>query len=110
MNVTDFIRQEFPFLSIQQVNKAASYYTALDVILPGPLDQSIAVLGECVYDCLCLNEIIVFHAFPAIFICPTYFLLNAFDGKSWKVSISLKQHANNFDLTIRESSLFLQVM
>jgi hypothetical protein len=99
-NVTDFIRQEFPFLRVQQVDKAASYYMALDTTLPGSLDQSIAVLGECAYDSLCPNKINNFHTFSAIFICPTYFLLNAFNGKSWKVTIFLRMCANNFDLTI----------
>jgi carboxylesterase type B len=65
-NVTDFIRQSFVTLSAQQIDKAASYYTALNATLPGALAQSIAVLGE------------------SIFIFPTYFLLKAFNGKAWK--------------------------
>ena len=100
MNVTDFIRQEFPFLSVQQVDKAASYYMALNATFPGPLDQSIAVLGECAYNSLCPNEISKFRTFPAIFICPTYFLLNAFNGKSWKVTLFLRVCASDLDLTI----------
>lgn len=100
MNVTDFIRQEFPFLTVQQVDKASSYYTALNTTLRGPLDQSIAAVGECAYDSLCPNEISEFHTFPAIFICPTYFLLDAFNGKSWKVTLFLSVCVNNFDLTM----------
>jgi hypothetical protein len=46
-NVTDFVRQLFPTVSAQQIDKAASYYTALNMTLPGALDQSIAVMGEC---------------------------------------------------------------
>jgi hypothetical protein len=110
MNVTDFIHQEFPFLSMQQVDKAASYYTTLNMTLPRPLDQSIAVMGECAYYSLCPNEISEFNTFPAIFICPTYFLLNAFNGKSWKVTLFLRVCANNFDLDYRESLPFFQVI
>ncbi|KIM79125.1 hypothetical protein PILCRDRAFT_568262 [Piloderma croceum F 1598] len=65
-NTSDFIRQMFPFLSAKQIDIAASHYTALNIALPTPLDQSIAVMGE------------------SIFICPTYLLLKAFNGKSWK--------------------------
>ena len=43
---------------------------------------------------LCLAEVnfpevtqAISKTIPAFFICPTYSLLNAFDGKSWKVSI-----------------------
>ena len=85
---------------MQQVDKAVSYYTALNATLPGPLAQSIAALGECAYDQLFPNEINEFHTFPAIYICPTYFMLNAFNGKSWKVTLFLRVCANNFDLTI----------
>ncbi|KIM79128.1 hypothetical protein PILCRDRAFT_74653 [Piloderma croceum F 1598] len=65
-NTFDFIRQLFPFLSAKQIDLAAGYYTALNSTLPTPLDQSIAIMGE------------------SIFICPTYLLLKAFNGKSWK--------------------------
>jgi hypothetical protein len=46
-NVTDFVQQLFPTLSAQQIDKSASYYTALNATLPGTFDQSIAVMGEC---------------------------------------------------------------
>lgn len=48
-NVTDFVRQLFPTFTAQQIDKATSYYTALNVTLPGAFDQSSAVIGECSY-------------------------------------------------------------
>jgi len=65
-NTTDFVRQMFPFLSAKQIDTAASYYTALNTTIPTTLNQSVAIMGE------------------SIFICPTYFLLKAFNGRSWK--------------------------
>jgi hypothetical protein len=48
-NTTDFVRQMFPFLSANQIDTAADYYTALNTTLPTAFNQSIAVLGECSY-------------------------------------------------------------
>ena len=46
-----------------------------------------------------------------MFICLTYYLLKAFDGKSWKVSISsVILHVVNFNTERRESLPFLQVI
>jgi len=80
MNVTDFVRQMFPFLNTQQIDKAASYYTALNATLPGGFNQSVAVMGE------------------SIFICPTYFLLKAFNGKSWKGEFAIPPGTHDEDL------------
>lgn len=88
-NVTDFVRQLFPTFSVQQINKAVSYYTALNATLPEALDQSIAVMGECLYVSSPLDVPSHFKIITANFICPTYSLLKAFNGKSWKVSISI---------------------
>jgi len=88
MNVTDFIRQEFPFLTVQQVDKASSYYTALNTTLRGPLAQSIAAVGE------------------SIFICPTYFLLDAFNGKSWKGEFAISPGFHGEDMLYYFGPLF----
>jgi hypothetical protein len=56
MNVTDFVRQMFPFLSTQQIDKAASYYTAPHATVSGAFNQSVAVMGECTHISLFLSD------------------------------------------------------
>ena len=46
----------FPFLGTQQIDKAASYYTALNATLSGAFNQSVAVMGECSHVSLFLND------------------------------------------------------
>jgi carboxylesterase type B len=79
-NVTDFIRQLFPFLCAEQIVEAASYYTALNATVPGAFNQSVAVMGE------------------SIFICPTYFLLDAFKDKSWKGEFAIPPGTHGEDI------------
>jgi hypothetical protein len=56
MNTTDFVRQMFPHFSAKQTDKAASYYTALNVTLPTPSDQAAAIMGECSGVPLIIND------------------------------------------------------
>ena len=50
----------FPFRNTQQIDKAASYYTALNATLPGGFNQSVAVMGECSYVSLFLGDTSIF--------------------------------------------------
>jgi hypothetical protein len=45
-----------PFSYTQQIDKAASYYTALNATLPGGFNQSVAVMGEGSYVSLFLDD------------------------------------------------------
>ncbi|KIM92464.1 hypothetical protein PILCRDRAFT_57666 [Piloderma croceum F 1598] len=79
-NTTDFVRQMFPYFSAKQTDQAASYYTALNATLPQASDQAIAIMGE------------------SIFICPTHYLLKAFNGKSWKGEFAIPPAYHGDDL------------
>jgi len=79
-NTTDFVRQMFPYFSAKQTDQAASYYTALNATLPQASDQAVAIMGE------------------SIFICPTYYLLKAFNGKSWKGEFAVPPAYHTDDL------------
>ncbi|KAF7973271.1 hypothetical protein HWV62_15709 [Athelia sp. TMB] len=65
-NITEYIQSLFPFMTDAQVKQGARLYTSFNNTLPSTLDQAIAVRGE------------------STFICPTYDLLRAFPGRSWK--------------------------
>ncbi|KAJ7573689.1 Alpha/Beta hydrolase protein [Mycena floridula] len=62
LNATEFTRQMFPNLKAQETAAAQPLYQALGT----DLDQDVAIHGE------------------AIFICASYFLLDAFKGRSFK--------------------------
>ncbi|KAJ7587028.1 Alpha/Beta hydrolase protein, partial [Mycena floridula] len=62
LNATEYARQLFPEFTAAQIAGVLPLYQNLGT----NLDQDIAIQGE------------------AIFICPTYFLLNAFKGRSFK--------------------------
>ncbi|KIM85931.1 hypothetical protein PILCRDRAFT_816503 [Piloderma croceum F 1598] len=72
MNTIDFVRQMFPYFSAKQTDKAATYYIALNTTrLPTASDQAAAIMGE------------------SIFTCPTFYLLEAFNDKSWKAEFAV---------------------
>ncbi|KAH7928320.1 alpha/beta-hydrolase [Leucogyrophana mollusca] len=62
LNITDYVAQLFPDMTPLQVQEAAYVYASYGT----PLEQAIAVMGD------------------SIFVCPTYYLLQAFQGRSWK--------------------------
>ncbi|KAH0833388.1 Alpha/Beta hydrolase protein [Lanmaoa asiatica] len=62
LTITDYISQLFPDMTSLQVQEAASVYEDYGT----PLEQAITVMGD------------------SIFVCPTYYLLQAFAGRSWK--------------------------
>ncbi|KZP26472.1 alpha/beta-hydrolase [Athelia psychrophila] len=65
-NTTAYAQDVFPLLDANQIDAVAAQYAVLNGTLPTAYDQAIGIMGE------------------SIFICPTYFLLQAFKGKSWK--------------------------
>ncbi|KAH7928321.1 alpha/beta-hydrolase [Leucogyrophana mollusca] len=62
LTVTDYVAQLFPDLPLEQVEEAAYLYQDLGT----PLQQADYIMGE------------------SIFVCPTYFILEPFAGRSWK--------------------------
>ncbi|KAH7906752.1 Alpha/Beta hydrolase protein [Hygrophoropsis aurantiaca] len=62
LTVTDYVSQLFPDLPLEQVEEAAYIYSGLGT----PVDQANYIMGE------------------SIFVCPTYFMLAPFAGRSWK--------------------------
>ncbi|KZP16256.1 alpha/beta-hydrolase [Athelia psychrophila] len=65
-NITQYAQNLFPLLTPAQATAAAAKYGKYNATLPTVEDQAIAIMGE------------------AIFICPTYYLLQAFNGTSYK--------------------------
>ncbi|KAH8113825.1 cephalosporin esterase [Phellopilus nigrolimitatus] len=64
MSITDYVTQLFPLFNETQINETVSQYTGIG--LDTVNDQAIGIMGE------------------SIFICPTYLLLNAFQGRARK--------------------------
>ncbi|KAH7903815.1 hypothetical protein BJ138DRAFT_1020029, partial [Hygrophoropsis aurantiaca] len=62
LSITEFVAQLFPDLSLIQVQQAAYLYSEFG----SALEQAAEVYGD------------------SILVCPTYFLLQAFEGRSWK--------------------------
>ncbi|KAJ7838686.1 alpha beta-hydrolase [Mycena leptocephala] len=66
-NVTEFVRNLFPLFGVVESTAAASIYESLG----SPLNQVNAILGESIYK------------------CPTYPLLDAFPGRSYKAEYAI---------------------
>ncbi|KAG8212817.1 Alpha/Beta hydrolase protein [Butyriboletus roseoflavus] len=62
LTTTDYVSQLFPDMTLLQVQAAAKVYEDYGTTI----DQAIRVMGD------------------SIFVCPTYYLLQAFAGRSWK--------------------------
>ncbi|KAK0463611.1 Alpha/Beta hydrolase protein [Desarmillaria tabescens] len=71
VQVPEYLAQLFPNLSSQHRDIAVTKYSGLGT----PIEQVTAIMGE------------------AIFVCPTYFLLRAFKGKTFKASSTMGQFA-----------------
>ncbi|KZP26485.1 alpha/beta-hydrolase [Athelia psychrophila] len=65
-NITGYIQSLFPLMTTAQVEDAVQVYALFNNTWPNLTDQAVAIRGE------------------SIFICPTYDMLRAFPGKSWK--------------------------
>lgn len=82
LTVQDYVAQMFPQFNQEQITAAAAQYTN-DRALATNNDKDIGIMGECTYLPLSSDES---HAsFLAIFICPTYLLLQSFRGPAFKV-------------------------
>jgi hypothetical protein len=96
-DVAQYVRNLFPLFGAKESSVAASLYGSLG----SPLDQVNAIMGECqpfFYETI-ICEPLTYAA--ATFICPTYLLLNAFHGKSYKVFTILSASAINLHVTGR---------
>ncbi|KAF8442075.1 Alpha/Beta hydrolase protein [Boletus edulis BED1] len=62
LSITDYVSQLFPDMTFAQVQEAASVYKNYGTAV----DQAIMVMGD------------------SIFVCPGYYLLHTFAGRSWK--------------------------
>ena len=84
--VTDYVTQLMPQFNEKQIQEAVKTYTGIG--LDTVFDQAVGIMGECKlhYGETFLNIYLTFH--KAIFICPTYLLLDAFPGRSHKVRTS----------------------
>jgi hypothetical protein len=83
-DVTEFVRNLFPLFGVVESTAAASIYESLG----SPLNQVNAILGECQAFLQTLAAIYErLTRITAIYKCPTYPLLDAFPGRSYKVAI-----------------------
>ncbi|KAK0239585.1 Alpha/Beta hydrolase protein [Armillaria nabsnona] len=81
VQIPEYLTQLFPSLSAQNRNVAVEKYSGLGA----PIDQVDAIMGE------------------SIFVCPTYFLLRAFQGKrafkaSWKGQFAIPPATHGMDV------------
>ncbi|KAH0833389.1 Alpha/Beta hydrolase protein [Lanmaoa asiatica] len=76
LTITDYISQLFPDMTSLQVQEAASVYEDYGT----PLEQAITVMGD------------------SIFVCPTYYLLQAFAGRSWKGLFAVPPAYHGYDI------------
>ncbi|KAF7980336.1 hypothetical protein HWV62_38761 [Athelia sp. TMB] len=79
-NASDYARELFPLLDHAQISAVATEYAAFHGTLPTVYDQAIGIMGE------------------SIFICPTYYLLQAFKGRSWKGEFAILPANHGDDL------------
>ncbi|KAI5117711.1 hypothetical protein M0805_003200 [Coniferiporia weirii] len=88
MSLSDYISQLFPTFKEAQLQAAVLQYTGtgLDTVV----DQAIAVMGE------------------SIFICPTYALLNAFGGRSFKGEFAVQPGEHGYDVAYYFPDSFTQ--
>lgn len=87
-NITGYIQSLFPLMTTAQVEGAVQVYALFSDTWPTLTDQAVAIRGECTCDHCRPETRLADKArnISAIFICPTYDLLRAFPGRSWKVS------------------------
>ena len=85
LTITDYVSQLFPDMTYLQVQEAAHVYRNYGTAL----EQAITVVGDCESSNLGREELhhLFGHWFVAIFVCPTYYLLQTFAGRSFKVSV-----------------------
>lgn len=82
VQAANYVQQLFPKTGSTEANAAAAAYSSVGA----PINQVIGIMGECMVSFMMPFHIVTFLVL-AIFICPTYFLLQAFQGRSWKVNI-----------------------
>ncbi|KAH0833387.1 Alpha/Beta hydrolase protein [Lanmaoa asiatica] len=76
LTITDYISQLFPDMTSLQVQEGASVYEDYGTAL----EQAIMVMGD------------------SIFVCPTYYLLQAFAGRSWKGLFAVPPAYHGYDI------------
>ncbi|KAI0347662.1 cephalosporin esterase [Trametopsis cervina] len=79
MTTADYVTQLFPNFNSTEISAAAAQYTNVSD-LPTVNDQAIAIMGE------------------SIFICPTYLLLNSFQGPSFKAEFAIPPGTHGSDV------------
>ncbi|KAK0211801.1 Alpha/Beta hydrolase protein [Armillaria fumosa] len=77
VQVPEYLTQLFPNLSAQNRNIAVTKYSSLGT----PIEQVTAIMGE------------------SIFVCPTYFLLRAFEGKAFKGQFAIPPADHGSDVS-----------
>ncbi|KAL4258871.1 Carboxylic ester hydrolase [Pleurotus pulmonarius] len=77
VTAADYTRRLFPYIGVVNAATAARLYAGVGA----PIDQVNAIMGE------------------AIFICPTYFMLNAFPGTSYKGEFAVNNALHGRDIT-----------
>ncbi|KAK0463614.1 Alpha/Beta hydrolase protein [Desarmillaria tabescens] len=76
VQVPEYLTQLFPNLSAQNIDVAVAKYSSLGT----PIEQVTAIMGE------------------SIFVCPTYFLLRAFQGKGFKGQFAIPPGTHGSDV------------
>ncbi|KAF4596861.1 hypothetical protein EYR40_007448 [Pleurotus pulmonarius] len=77
VTAADYTLRLFPYIGIANAANAARLYAGIGA----PIDQVNAIMGE------------------AIFVCPTYFMLNAFPGTSYKGEFAVNNALHGRDIT-----------
>ncbi len=110
MTVEQYVAGLMPTFNEAQVQKVANMYKGIG--LDTVFAQADAIMGEC--ECPSsrnMSNLPTILSMTAIFVCPTYMLLNSFKGTARKVSymyyLFLIDAASL--LSSRDSSLFLRV-
>lgn len=86
-SLTDYVTQLFSRLNESQIQHTVDLYSSVPD-LPNVLSQAEAIMGESGLSsgCILASRADLSVTPPDIFICPTYFVLQAFGNVSWKVS------------------------
>ncbi|KZP16238.1 alpha/beta-hydrolase [Athelia psychrophila] len=79
-DIATYAQNLFPLLTPAQATAVATEYAQYSSTLPTVEDQAIAIMGE------------------AIFICPTYYLLQTFDGTSYKGEFAIAPGSHAEDI------------
>ncbi|KAJ8692162.1 hypothetical protein PTI98_009500 [Pleurotus ostreatus] len=93
VTAADYTLRLFPYIGIANAANAARLYAGVGAPIDqawGRVDPRNDLFTVLIYDA---------HLHEAIFICPTYFMLNAFPGTSYKGEFAVNNALHGWDIT-----------